>query len=148
MKQVRDLVKGHKVVTVGKSATVQTAAEIMARENVGALAVMEEGLLVGIFSERDVIARVISKQHDPTKTSVGSVMTRNIVIALANDTVESSLGKMKQAKFRHLPVVDGDILLGMLSLRDLLQVAVAETEGKIEFLQNYLFHLPPAETGG
>jgi CBS domain-containing protein len=95
-----------------------------------------------------VIARVISKQHDPTKTSVGSVMTRNIVIALANDTVESSLGKMKQAKCRHLPVVDGDILLGMLSLRDLLQVAVTETEGKIEFLQNYLFHLPPAETGG
>ena len=148
MKQVRDLVKGHKVVTVGKAATVQMAAEIMARENVGALAVMEEGLLVGIFSERDVISRVVSRQHDPVKTSVGSVMTRNIVIALADDTVGSSLSKMKAAKCRHLPVVDGDILLGMLSLRDLLQVVVAETEGKIEFLQNYMFHLPPAETGG
>ncbi len=148
MMQVRDLVKGHKVVTVGKAATVQTAAEIMARENVGALAVIEEGLLVGIFSERDVISRVVSRQLDPVKTSVGSVMTRNIVIALAADTVESSLRKMKTAKCRHLPVVDGEILLGMLSLRDLLQVVVAETEGKIEFLQNYMFHLPPAETGG
>lgn len=148
MKHVRDLVKGHKVVTVGKAATVQMAAEIMARENVGALAVMEEGLLVGIFSERDVISRVVSRQLEPVKTSVGSVMTRNIVIALADDTVESSLRKMKAAKCRHLPVVDGEILLGMLSLRDLLQVVVAETEGKIEFLQNYMFHLPPAETGG
>ncbi len=148
MKQVRDLVKGHKVVTVAKSATVQSAAEIMARENVGALMVVDGGDLVGIFSERDIISRVISKQHDPTKTSVGSVMTRNIVIAHADDTVESSLGKMKQAKCRHLPVVDGDILLGMLSLRDLLQIVVLETEGKIEFLENYLFHLPPGEAGG
>jgi len=148
MKHVRDLVKGHKVVTIGKAATVQTAAEVMARENVGALAVVENGLLVGIFSERDIISRVVSKQHDPMKTSVGSVMTRNIVIALADDSVESSLGKMKAAKCRHLPVVDGEILLGMLSLRDVLQTLVTETEGKIEFLQNYMFHLPPAETGG
>ncbi len=148
MNQMRDLMKGHKVVTVAKSATVQSAAEIMARENVGALMVVDGGDLVGIFSERDIISRVISKQHDPTKTSVGSVMTRNIVIAHADDTVESSLGKMKQAKCRHLPVVDGDILLGMLSLRDLLQIVVLETEGKIEFLENYLFHLPPGEAGG
>jgi CBS domain-containing protein len=144
MKQVRDLVKGHPVVTVGKSATVQTAAEIMARENVGALAVMEGELLVGVFSERDVISRVISKQFDPAKTSVGSVMTRNIVIALADETIESSLHKMKTANCRHLPVVDGEILLGMLSLRDLLQVVVTEKEGRIEFLQDYMFHLPPA----
>jgi CBS domain-containing protein len=144
MKQVRDLVKGHRVVTVGKSATVQTAAEIMARENVGALAVMEGELLVGIFSERDIISRVISKQFDTGKTSVGTVMTRNIVIALADETIESCLHKMKKANCRHLPVVDGEILLGMLSLRDLLQVVVSEKEGRIEFLQDYMFHLPPA----
>jgi CBS domain-containing protein len=148
MKQVRDLVKGHRVITVGKSATVQAAAEIMTRENVGALVVMEGELLVGIFSERDIISRVVSKQLEPAKTSVGSVMTRNIVIALADETVESCLHKMKQANCRHLPVVDGEILLGMLSLRDLLQVAVTEKEGRIEFLQDYMFHLPPAETGG
>jgi CBS domain-containing protein len=148
MKQVRDLVKGHRVITVGKSATVQAAAEIMTRENVGALVVMEGELLAGVFSERDIISRVISKQLDPVKTSVGSVMTRNIVIALADETVESCLHKMKKANCRHLPVVDGEILVGMLSLRDLLQVVVTEKEGRIEFLQDYMFHLPPAETGG
>ena len=145
MIHVRDVVKGRPVVTVEKVATVQTAVEIMAREHVGILAVMEKGLLVGVFSERDVISRVVAKQFEPVRTSVGSVMTRNIVIAQADDTIDDCLRKMKKADCRHLPVVEGDVLLGMLSLRDVLQVEVTEKEDRIEFLQSYMFHLPPSE---
>jgi CBS domain-containing protein len=147
MNQVRELVKGRPVVTVEKSATVQAAVETMAKEDVGTLAVVEAGLLVGVFSERDVISRVVAKQFEPVKTSVGSVMTRNIVIAHADDTIETCLRKMKKANCRHLPIVDGQILVGMLSLRDLLQVEMTEKEDRIEFLQNYMFHLPPSGQG-
>lgn len=145
MIQVRELVKRRPVVTVEKSATVLAAVEVMARDNVGALAVMDGGLLVGVFSERDVINRVVAKQFEPGRTSVGSVMTRNIVIAHADDTIDTCLRKMKKANCRHLPVVEGDILVGMLSLRDLLQVEVNEKGERIDFLQSYLFHLPPGE---
>lgn len=144
MKQVRELVKGRPVHTVAKTATVQAAAEVMARENVGALAVVDGQLLAGIFSERDVIGRVVAKQFDPGKTSVGSVMTRNIVVARADETIECCLNKMRHANCRHLPVVDGDVLLGMLSLRDLLLVVATEKGDRIEFLETYMFHMPPA----
>jgi len=147
MTQVRELVKGRPVITIEKSATVQTAVDTMTRAHVGILAIMDGGLLVGVFSERDVISRVVAKQFEPGKTSVGSVMTRNIVIARADDTINTCLRKMKRADCRHLPVVDGDVLLGMLSLRDLLQVEVSEKEDRIEFLQSYMFHLPPSDQG-
>lgn len=143
MKQVQDVVRGRTVLTVNKNDTVQDAAEVLHRHNVGALAVMDGGILVGVFSERDVIGRVIAKRYDPAKTSVGSVMTRDIVIARADETIDSCVRKMKLANCRHLPVVDGDVLIGMLSLRDLMQVDMSEKTERLELLQNYLFHLPP-----
>lgn len=147
MKEIRELVQGRPVLTVKKTDTVQQAAEIMQRHNVGALAVMDGPHLAGVFSERDVINRVVAKQYDPAKTSVGSVMTRSIVVAQAEESLASCLRKMKLANCRHLPVVEGDVLIGMLSLRDLLQVEMSEQTERIEFLQHYLFHLPP-ESGG
>jgi CBS domain-containing protein len=123
-------------------ATVQAAAEYMAENNIGAVPVMDGSRLVGIFSERDVINRVIAKSLAPAAVRVRDVMTKTIVVAESDETHEDCLRKMKQANCRHLPVVEGETLLGVLSLRDLLQVEITEKDDKIEFLNNYMFHVP------
>lgn len=140
---VKDLLSNRPVFTVSRNATVQDAAEHMARQNIGAVTVMDESRLVGIFSERDVINRVVAKRLDPHTTPVSSVMTTNLVVAGADETYESCLWKMKQANCRHLPVVDADRLIGVISLRDLLQVDITEKDDKIQFLTDYMFHVPP-----
>ena len=140
---IRDLLTNRSVFTVDKGTTVQAAAEFMAQKNIGALSVMDGSRLVGIFSERDVINRVVAKGLNPAATIVGDVMTANLIVATADETYESCLKKMKQANCRHLPVVDGDKLIGFISLRDLLQVDISEKDDKIEFLNNYMFHVPP-----
>jgi CBS domain-containing protein len=142
MKSIKELIRNRSVYTVEKDATVQAAAEYMAKQNIGAVSVMEGSRLVGIFSERDVINRVIAKGLSPRTTSVDSVMTTNLVVAGADETYESCLKKMKQANCRHLPVVERDELIGFISLRDLLQVDISEKDDKIEFLHNYMFHVP------
>lgn len=143
MKSVRDLLKDKSVYSVSKDATVQDAAEHMSRHNIGAVTVMDNTRLVGIFSERDVINRVVARKMDPSKTTVASVMTSNIVVAAADETNVSCLKKMKAANCRHLPVVEGDTLLGMISVRDLLQVELSEKDDELQFLNDYMFHLPP-----
>jgi CBS domain-containing protein len=142
MMSIRDLVRDRAVVTVAKDATVQAAVEHMAHNNIGAVSVMEGTRLVGIFSERDVINRVIARRLDPATTTVASVMTTNLVVAGVDESYESCLRKMKQANCRHLPIVSGETLVGFISLRDLLQVDISEKDDKIEFLNNYMFHVP------
>jgi CBS domain-containing protein len=114
----------------------------MAQKNIGAVSVMDGDRLVGIFSERDVINRVVAKSLNPVTTTVTSVMTSNLVVASTDETYESCLRKMKQANCRHLPVVEGDKLVGFISLRDLLQVDISEKDDTIQFLNDYMFHVP------
>ncbi len=143
MMPIRELVSNRPVFTVDKGTTVQAAAEYMTEHNIGAVSVMHGGTLVGIFSERDVINRVVARRLDPRATFVETVMTSDLVVAGADDDYETCLRKMKQANCRHLPVVEGERLLGMLSLRDLLQVNISEKDGEIEFLHTYMFHVAP-----
>ena len=143
MLSIREIISNRPVFSVERGASVQSAAEYMTRHNIGAVSVMEGGRLVGIFSERDVINRVIAQRLDPRSTSVESVMTSQIVVASVDEGYESCLRKMKQASCRHLPVVEGDRLVGVISLRDLLQVDISEKDDKIEFLNAYMFHVAP-----
>ncbi|MEW6509598.1 MAG: CBS domain-containing protein [Bacteroidota bacterium] len=143
MKPIREMLESRPVYSISRYATVQEAAEFMAARNIGAVSVMEGDRLVGIFSERDVINRVVAKHLDPGRVRVDEVMTREIVVGDASDTCDDCLRKMKGANCRHLPIVEGDRLLGMISLRDLLQVDINEKEDKIEFLTNYMFHVSP-----
>jgi CBS domain-containing protein len=99
--------------------------------------------LVGIFSERDIITRIIAKGIDPKSAKVSDVMTSKIVVASADETPESCLQKMQQAHCRHLPIVSGDQLLGMVSVRDLLMLDLDEKERNIEYLQSYIYTVPP-----
>jgi|WetSurMetagenome_2_1015567.scaffolds.fasta_scaffold121096_3 CBS domain-containing protein len=140
---VKDLVTNRPVFTVDRNVNVQAAVEHMARNNIGAVSVMDGDRLAGIFSERDVITRVIAKGLNPSATTVGNVMTTDLVVATADETYDSCLRKMKQASCRHLPVVEGDRLIGFISLRDLLQIDISEKDDTIQFLNNYMFHIPP-----
>ncbi|MBI4534917.1 MAG: CBS domain-containing protein [Ignavibacteriae bacterium] len=143
MTPIKRLLENRPVFTIEKGSTVQAGAEYMSKNNIGALPVMDGARLVGIFSERDVINRVIARGLNPATTRVSEVMTSDIVVGDSDDSYDACLKKMKQANCRHLPIVEGDTLLGVISLRDLLLVDISEKDDKIEFLHNYMFHVPP-----
>ena len=143
MVTVGSLLQDRPVFVVQQQCTIAEAAVYMAEKNVGALPVVDGTRLVGILSERDVITRVVAMQLDPRTVRVEDVMTRELVVADAAENEESCLRKMKAANCRHLPVVSGDTLNGIISLRDLLQVELTEREEKLEFLNSYFFHLSP-----
>lgn len=142
MMSIKELISNRSVFTVDRNVSVQAAVEYMAQKNIGAVSVMDGDRMVGIFSERDVITRVLGKGLNPAATVVSNVMTANLVVAEADETYESCLRKMKQANCRHLPVVEGDKLIGFISLRDLLLVDISQKDDTIEFLNTYMFHIP------
>lgn len=140
---VKQLIADRPVYTVEKGSTVRSAAMFMADQNIGATPVMDGDRLIGVFSERDVINRVVAKGLDPSTTTVNQVMTTDLVVAAVEDTYESCLKKMRRAGIRHLPVIDADKLVGFISLRDLLQIDISEKDDKLEFLNSYMFHVSP-----
>jgi len=140
---LKQLIETRQVYAVEKGSTVRTAAEFMTKQNIGATPVMDGDRLVGVFSERDVINRVVAKGLDPETTTVEQVMTTDLVVATIDETYESCLKKMRRGVIRHLPVVEGDKLVGFISLRDLLQVDISEKDDKLEFLNSYMFHVSP-----
>ena len=143
MKPISDLVSERPLYSITPNKTVAEAAQFMAEKNIGALPVVEEGRLVGIFSERDIITRVIAKGVDPAATTVHGVMTSNITVADADETHASCLKKMQQVHCRHLPIVSGEQLIGMVSLRDLLMMDLDEKEQNLEYLHSYIYTVPP-----
>lgn len=143
MKPISEIVSGRPLFSVTKENTVAEVAQFMAEKNVGAIPVMEDNRLVGIFSERDVITRVVSKGLNPAEVKVGDVMTTKIVVANAEESYDSCLKKMQQAHCRHLPVISGERLIGFVSLRDLLMMDLNEKERNLEYLQSYIYTVPP-----
>ncbi len=143
MKPIGEIVSGRPLFSIAKESTVAEAARFMAEKNVGAVPVMEGNRLVGIFPERDVITRVISKSLDPGTTTISDVMTTKIIVANADENYESCLKKMQQAHCRHMPIVAGEQLIGFVSLRDLLMMDLDEKERNLEYLQSYIYTVPP-----
>jgi CBS domain-containing protein len=147
MKTIGGLVSGREIFHVRSDQTVRDAARYMTDRRVGAVSVLEGTRLVGILSERDVMGRVVALQLDPDRTRVAEVMTRDLVVAQSGDSHEDAVRKMKQAGCRHLPVVDGESLLGMVSLRDLLQIDLSEKDEEIRWLNAYIHYIPPVREG-
>jgi CBS domain-containing protein len=143
MKPIKEIVSGRPLFSIGRDKSVLETVDLMAEKNVGALPVVENDRLVGVFSERDVITRVLSKGLNPATTSIADVMTSKIVVADENEGYESCLRKMQQAHCRHLPIVSGDKLVGMVSLRDMLMMELDEKERNLEYLQSYIYTIPP-----
>jgi len=143
MKTVGALVAGREVYHARVEQTVREAARYMSERRVGAVAVLEGDRLSGVLSERDIMSRVVARGLDPDAVKVGEVMTRDLVVASASDSNEDGVRKMKQAGCRHLPVIQGDRFLGMVSLRDLLQVDLSEKDEEIRLLNAYIHYVPP-----
>jgi CBS domain-containing protein len=125
---LRELVKDRRVYSVDVARTVLEAARFMMEHNIGALPVMREGALVGILSERDIMNRVVAVGRTPGTTAVSEVMTANPRSVAADESIEECLFIMQEFNFRHLPIVDGKELKGLVSLRDLLTRQAAEIE--------------------
>lgn len=142
MKKLGDIMVKGFVTAVERGATVADACAVMAAKNAGIVAVLEGKRLIGLFSERDVVRRVVNAGRDPKTTSVESVMTREIVVATPDEAVESGVRKLDGANIRHLPIVDDGRLVSMLSVRDLLRVNLHERDEEIQHLHEYMFHVP------
>jgi CBS domain-containing protein len=128
MALIYDLVKDRRVYSIDADRTVLEAARFMMEHNIGALPVLRNGELVGIFSERDIMNRVVAGARMPGTTKVSEVMTANPKAVSVQETVENCLFLMREFGFRHLPITDGKDLKGLVSLRDILLRVVAEKE--------------------
>lgn len=139
MDTIRDIIKGRDIYTVESGSTVKSAVNYMAEKGVGLVPVMKDGKLVGVFSERDLVKRVIAQDKDINTTLVDDVMSTNLVIAKIDETTEQAMAKMKEAKTRHILVIDNDKLVGVLSVRDLLEIDLNQCKTTVEVLHNYIY---------
>ena len=146
MKKIRDIMRHGFLFTVQRDATVAEAVRLMTSHNVGIVTVLDGDRLVGVFSERDVVRRVVAPGLDPARTPVGGVMTTELVVADVDEDYQSAMRKMDQANIRHLPVVSGGRLLSMISIRDLMRVEIQDKGEEIRYLKEYLYHVPPGSS--
>jgi CBS domain-containing protein len=133
-------VKGSHVLTIGKDATVLDAALLMNEHKVGALVVTTGDDIAGMFTERDVLRRVVGEQRDPVRTRVEEVMTADVFCCTPETTIEEARGAMKNRRIRHLPVVDGHRrLCGLISIGDLNAHQMTSQEHTIHLMHEYLY---------
>jgi CBS domain-containing protein len=131
--------KGRQVWTVGKEATVLQATLLMNEHKIGALVVTEAGRIAGMFTERDVLRRVVGEQRDPAKTTVAEIMSSDVFCCSLDTSLDEAGGAMKNHRIRHLPVVDDDGgLLGLISIGDINAYRTADQEQTIFLLHEYL----------
>lgn len=142
MKRLREVMRPGFLFLVPRTATVAEAVRVMAANNVGIVAVVDGTVLAGVFSERDVVQRVVDRGLDPAATPIDEVMTTRLVVADADDDHRSAMLRMDKANIRHLPVVEDGRLLSMLSIRDLMRVELTHQGEEIEHLRQYLYQVP------
>jgi len=140
MKSLNQLLaaKGGQVYSIRPAATVLDALKLMAQKDVGALLVMEDARVVGIMSERDYARKVILQGKSSQDVSVRDIMTADVVKVDPARTVEECMSLMTQRRIRHLPVCEGDKLVGVLSIGDLVKEVIAEQEQTIKQLESYI----------
>jgi CBS domain-containing protein len=140
--KLREIMREGFLFTVSKTATVQEAARVMNDNNVGIVAIVDDERIIGLFSERDAVRRVINKQRDPAATTMWEVMTREVVIANEEEDCQAAMRSMDQANIRHLPVIRGSQVVSMLSIRDLMRVDMERMGDELRFLHEYLYTVP------
>ena len=138
MERIVDLVKDRDVYFVEASRSVLDTARFMAERNIGAVAVLRGDELVGIFSERDLMKRVVATGKNPAATTVEEVMTADPLVVSPQEKITDCMRMMKEHSFRHLPICDGRKLKGLLSLRDLLLQDLVEKDGEIQTMRAYI----------
>jgi len=130
--------KGREVWTVGPDESLRQAMVLMAEKNVGALPVVEGERIVGILSERDVARRVVIEGLDAAAIRVAELMTREVLCASPEETVEQCLALVSEKRCRHLPVIEAGRLVGLISIGDLVKSIIAEQQFTISQLERYI----------
>ena len=130
--------KGHDVWSVHPDDTVLDAIKVLAEKDIGALIVIEDDKPVGIFSERDYARNVYLKGKSSPETLVRDVMAAPVICVRPDQSVDECMSLMTEKRFRHLPVLDGDELVGMVSIGDLVKSVIAEQQFNIEKLEHYI----------
>ena len=142
MAQVKNILseKDTKVISIDKHETVLAAAELMNRNKIGSLLVITDDHIDGIFTERDILSRVVAAKRDPAATKVEEVMTSELACCKPATSVEEARAFMRAKKVRHLPVIDDDGKLhGMISIGDLNAWHLESQEQTISYMQQYLY---------
>jgi CBS domain-containing protein len=140
--RLRSVVQRKHLATASPDDSVYGVAATMADRLVGAILIVEDEKVVGIFSERDLMTRVVVSGRDAKATRVGDVMTRDVITATPDESVDECLEKMQRAGCRHLPVLADGRLIAMVSMRDLLRDEIEEQETEIRSLRAYLHQMP------
>jgi CBS domain-containing protein len=142
MKPIRHLVENRDVVVVDVATSVAQAARVMSERQVGAVPVVEGERVAGIFTERDILSRVVAVGVDPAATPVSVVMSTDLVVADLSEDHVTCLRRMQQSHVRHLLVLRDGRLAGILSMRDLLALEIDERDEAINLLNAYVHYIP------
>jgi CBS domain-containing protein len=142
MKAMSTTIGDRGTVTVTRTTHVGDAARLMADKRIGAVPALDGGRLAGIFTEREVLTRVVAAGRDPDATEVGEVMSSALVVAAPDESYETCLSRRRQAHVRHVIVLDRGRLSGIVSLRDLLAVEFLEKAEAIDLLNAYVHDIP------
>jgi len=130
--------KGSGVWSIPPEASVFEAVQLMAEKGIGALMVLERNQLVGIISERDYAREIVLKDRSSRGTPVRDIMTRKVLFVRPEQTLEECMALMTERHLRHLPVLRGERLVGVISMRDVVKSLISEKEFLIEQLENYI----------
>ena len=131
-------VKGNQIWSVEPKATIFEALEIMSEKEIGALLVMEDGKLTGIFSERDYARKVILKGKSSKETPVGELMTKKVFYIDSQKTINDCMAMMTAKRIRHVPVIEDNQVMGIITIGDVVNQIISEQEVTINHLENYI----------
>lgn len=139
MMTIKDVIRDREGYSVRLTETVLDAAEFMANRKIGGVCVLnDEGRLAGLLTERDLLNRIVLPRRDPATVKISEVMSEVLAVIETSDTPHEALERMERIGRRHLPVVDGERWVGMLSMRDLMRVELSEQGDEIKLLHEYI----------
>jgi CBS domain-containing protein len=133
--------KGREVVSMSADDTVLSAARSMNEHGIGGVVVIDKSKMVGIFTERDVLRRIVAEQRDPATTRLEEVMTTPVASCRPETGLDECVRVMTGKRIRHLPVVDDDGVCGIVTSGDIMAFQVREQEDTIQYLNSYIFDL-------
>jgi CBS domain-containing protein len=142
--RIHDLIKSQQTYQAEMDATVLEAVRAMVDRNIGAVPVVHKGQLVGIFSERDLMKRVVAEGCDPRTTCLAEVMTEDPLTVNTNEELESCMTLMRRHGFRHLPVCHEGQVVGIVSMRDILLQDLNEKDDEVRMMRAYIHSVPDA----
>lgn len=143
LRTILDEKRSHEVHYVGPDATVRDAVAKMCQHHIGALLVEDQGAPIGIVSERDIMVRLVLEHRDPASTRVAEVMTKDVLCIGPDQEPEEVMSIMTQRHVRHLPVVEGRLVIGLVSIGDLVRWASKNQEFEIRVLRDYVCGVYP-----